>query len=71
MLDDDHAIRCSLETLLTARGYSFRAYAAPEDFFHSGQPLDPACLLLDHQLGNGVNGVQVYQKMREMGWDTT
>lgn len=69
MLDDDQAIRCSLEALLTARGYGFRAYAAPEDLFHSGQPSDPACLLLDHQLGNGVNGVQVYQKMREMGWD--
>jgi FixJ family two-component response regulator len=68
VLDDDVEIRTSLETLLTARGYGFRAHAEPEDFFTAGQPSGPACLLLDHQLGNGVDGVQVYQKMRDNGW---
>jgi FixJ family two-component response regulator len=69
VLDDDHVVRGSLKSLLTAHGYSFLSYAEPQEFFRSGEPARPACLLLDHQLGNGIDGIQVYQKMRESGWD--
>jgi FixJ family two-component response regulator len=69
VLDDDHLVRGSLESLLTAHGYSFLSYAEPQEFFRSGEPSRPACLLLDHQLGSGIDGIQVYQKMRDRGWD--
>lgn len=69
ILDDDPNVRGSLGAMLTARGYGFRSYAEPDDLYQDGQPSEPACLLLDHHLGNGVDGGQVYQKMREMGWD--
>jgi FixJ family two-component response regulator len=69
ILDDDPHIRRSLETLLTAYGYRIRSHAEPDDFFRAGPPRGPACLLLDQQLGKGVTGVQVHQKMLEYGWD--
>lgn len=69
ILDDDPHIRSSLETLLTAHGYRIRSHAEPDDFFRTGPPLGSACLLLDQQLGYGVTGVQVHQKMMECGWD--
>ena len=69
VVDDDRAIRDSLESLLTSRGYGFRSHAEADDFFQAGLPSGPACLLLDHKLGKGVDGTQVYQKIRELGWD--
>lgn len=69
MLDDDQSIRSSLEILLKAHGYKVRSHAEPDGLFAAGPPTGTACLLLDHQLGNGVTGVQVHQQMLERGWD--
>lgn len=68
VLDDDQSVRESLELLLKAHGYLVRAHKDPEDLFHCGFPNMPSCLLLDHQLGNGVTGVQVHHQMLERGW---
>jgi FixJ family two-component response regulator len=69
VLDDDPVVRSSLNALLTARGYGFLSFATADELFESGQPTEPACLLLDHHLGLGLDGAQVYQKMRENGWE--
>ncbi len=69
VLDDDSSIRQSLERLLTAHSYQVRLHADQDDFFRCGMPVAPACLLLDHELGNGVTGVQVYQEMQSRGWN--
>lgn len=69
VLDDDPSIRNSLKKLLTANGFNVRSHAEPDHLFAAGPPQGTACLLLDHQLGNGVTGVQVHQQMLERGWD--
>ncbi len=68
-MDDDLSIRSSLEKLLSANGYKVRSHSEPDGLFDAGPPQGTACLLLDHQLGNGVTGVQVHQQMLERGWD--
>jgi FixJ family two-component response regulator len=69
ILDDEPSVLESLRNLLTAHDYEVRLHEEPSDFFLAGMPAVPACLVLDHHLGNGVTGVQVYDEMRERGWD--
>lgn len=69
VLDDDPVIRSSLKAMLTAHGYGFLCFAEAGELFKFGQPTGLACLLLDYHLGDGLDGAQVYQKMRENGWD--
>ena len=69
VLDDDPAILTSLERLLSALGFVVWPFASPEQLFAHGEPLAPACLLLDNQLGESVLGVDVYAEMRRKGWE--
>ena len=68
VLDDDQAILTGLERLLTTHGYRVRLYAEPEPFWRDGLPTEPACLLLDNQLGQNITGVQVHAEMQRRGW---
>lgn len=68
VLDDDRFIRAGLERLLKAHGYRVRLHAEPEDLFKVGVPAEPACLLLDNQLGDGMTGVQVHAEILRRGW---
>ena len=69
VLDDDPSILSSLQRLLTAHGYRVRVHLKPEDFFTTGLPAVPACLLLDNQLGAGMSGVEVHAELHRRGWD--
>lgn len=68
VLDDDSSILTGLERLLTGFGYQVRLHSEPDDFFRSGLPTVPACLLLDNQLGDCLNGVQVHEEIIRRGW---
>jgi FixJ family two-component response regulator len=68
VLDDDRSILTGLERLLTGHGYQVRLHADPDDFFRAGLPASPACLLLDNQLGDCLNGVQVHEEIMRRGW---
>ena len=68
VLDDDSSIRESLGFLLSAKGYAVQSHATPESLLSETMPDVPSCLILDHELGNGVTGVQVYEEMRDLGW---
>lgn len=69
VLDDDPSIRRSLDRLLTGYGYQVRLHQSPEDFFLAGLPAVPACLILDHHLGNGLTGVEVHAELQRRGWN--
>lgn len=69
VLDDDPAILTSLKNLLTAHGHSVRLHTTPEDLIQAGMPDVPACLLLDHQLADGVLGTDVHADLQERGWE--
>ena len=70
VLDDDVSILTSLERLLSSHGYGVRVYNEPSQLFKDGEPDQPACLLLDEQLGNGVRGVDVHAEIKRLGWLT-
>lgn len=69
VLDDDPSILAGVERLFASRGFRVRPYATAEEFLAAGLPDEPACLLLDNQLGDGMSGVEVHAEMRRRGWD--
>jgi len=68
VLDDDQSVLVSLERLLEANGFSVRTHLTPDDFFRSGLPTVPACLLLDQHLGP-AKGTEVHAEMQRLGWN--
>lgn len=68
VLDDNLAVRESLEQLLMSHGYSVRLHADPEDFFQVGLPPVNACLLLDNHLGEYMSGMLVHAEIVRRGW---
>jgi FixJ family two-component response regulator len=68
VLDDDPSILKSLKRLLAGHGYLVRLHADPDDFFSSGLPPAPACLLLDNHLGDCLTGVQVFEELLRRNW---
>jgi FixJ family two-component response regulator len=58
IVDDDEAVRRSLEMLLTAIGMHTRAYAGCEEFLAEYDPLQTGCLVLDIRLP-GMDGLEL------------
>lgn len=69
VLDDDRSILSSLERLLTTLGHVVWVFSKPEQLIVHGEPIAPACLLLDNQLGEKVRGVDVHADLRQRGWE--
>jgi FixJ family two-component response regulator len=68
-LDDEPKVLDSVQRLLTGRGFCVRVHDNSESMFEAGPPAVPSCLLLDHQLGNGVTGLNVQAEMQSRGWE--
>ena len=59
IIDDDQAVRDSLESLFAAAGYTTESFAGAEAFLATYDPRRPGCLLLDMQMpGMGGLGLQ-------------
>ena len=68
VVEDDAAIRRSLQLLLRSRGYDVRAYASPRYALADKQNRDSACLIADLLLP-GVDGLMLLSDLRADGWD--
>ncbi|OWK28514.1 response regulator [Sphingomonas mucosissima] len=67
LVEDEDAVRRSLQLFLTGRGYHVRAYAAAATLL-GDQSLDDARLLVaDYRLPDS-DGVQLLTTMRQRGW---
>lgn len=66
LVDDDEAIRDALGWLLQSRGLECRGYASAEDFLARWTPALAGCLLLDIRM-NGMSGLQLFDKLHELG----
>ncbi|HEY1325810.1 MAG TPA: response regulator [Casimicrobiaceae bacterium] len=66
IVDDDDAVRDSLEVLLRVQGYRTRAFAAGESFLAHIGPEDRGCVLLDLRMP-GMQGADVLAALRERG----
>jgi FixJ family two-component response regulator len=58
IVDDDRAVRESLEDLLQSMGYRVALYASASDFLDVELPDEPACLVLDVRLP-GTSGLDL------------
>ena len=63
VVDDDPAVRTSLQKLLTAAGLPSEAYASAAEFLEAHDPGRPGCLILDVRLPGG-NGLDVQDELR-------
>ena len=58
VVDDEPALRWSLERVLRAAGYGVRTFADGADFVDSLRSASPACVLLDLEMP-GMGGLEV------------
>jgi FixJ family two-component response regulator len=63
VLDDDPAVRSSLEFWLTIEGYSVRAYASGMELLSDGVTVERGCLVVDYRLPE-MSGLDVLAELR-------
>lgn len=66
IIDDDAAVRVSIEDLLESVGLRCESFRAAEEFLRSKRPDGPSCLVLDVKLP-GVNGLDFQRQLAEAG----
>lgn len=66
VVDDDAAIRLSLERGLTARGMTVRAHASALSFLEEYDGASSGCLILDYGMP-GMNGLELQQRLIDRG----
>ncbi len=62
VIDDDPALREALGSLLRSVGFEVRLLASVNDFFRSGRPDGPSCLVLDVRLP-GQSGLEFQREL--------
>ena len=67
VVDDDAAVRRSLELLLGSMGFITVSYAAPDSFLLAAPGLTDGCLLLDVKMP-GVGGLEVQAMLKAVGF---
>jgi FixJ family two-component response regulator len=66
IIDDDAAVRASIQDLLESVGLRCESLGAAEEFLRSKRPDGPSCLVLDVNLP-GVNGLDFQRQLAEAG----
>ena len=62
VVDDEAAIRCWLETLLSDNGFRVECFASAEEFLAAFDPDQPACLILDVRMP-GSDGFELQRRL--------
>ncbi|MBY0337908.1 MAG: response regulator [Acetobacteraceae bacterium] len=70
IVDDDAAMRDSLDFLLSTHGLRTSCHASAEDLLAAGVPPDSTCVLADVRLGAGMDGVELIEALRRRGVGT-
>ncbi len=68
VIDDDPAMRDSLDFLLGSAGFSVELFASAEAFLAAPPPLSVGCVLTDIRMG-GLDGLELLARLREAGRD--
>ncbi len=64
VVDDDEAVRDSVQWLLEGKGYRARCFESAEAFLQNYNPNEVACLLADVRM-DGISGLQLQDKLAE------
>ena len=67
IVDDDDALRNSLEDLIRSIGFSTRGFNSAEAFLSSNQACDAACLILDVRMP-GMSGLDLQHQIVSAKW---
>ena len=67
VVDDDAAVRNSLEQLLGSMGFATVIYATPDAFLLAAPHLSGGCVLLDVKMP-GISGLEVQARLRTIGF---
>jgi len=67
IVDDDDALRNSLDNLIRSVGFRAQGFSSAEAFLTSNQPRDTACLILDVRMP-GMNGLALQRQMVVANW---
>jgi FixJ family two-component response regulator len=62
IVDDDDSMRCALQGLLRAVGFSSLAFESAEAFLGSGHQRDTACLIADIRMP-GISGLELQARL--------
>ena len=65
VVDDDEAVRDSLQWLLEGKGYRVRCFDSAESFLSRYDPREVACLLVDIRMG-GMTGLELQARLIEI-----
>jgi FixJ family two-component response regulator len=68
VVEDDPAVRRSLQLLLRGQGFDVRAYASADAITTDRAFGDPACLVADYQLDR-QDGIALLSQLRREGWN--
>lgn len=67
LVEDEPAVRRSLQLLLHARGYDIRAYASSAALIADPIVSEAICLVTDYRMPE-MDGLQVLRSLRARGW---
>lgn len=67
LVEDDDAVRRSLQLLLVSRGYDVRAFRSGAGVVDALEALRPQCLVVDLLIPDG-DGVTLLEEVRAAGW---
>ena len=67
IIDDDAAVRASIQDLLESVGLRAESFGTAEEFLRSKMPDGPSCLVLDVRLP-GVNGLDFQRRLIDAGF---
>lgn len=67
LVEDDAAVRRSLQLLFRARGFDVRAYATGAALLADPVARDASCIIADYRL-EGTDGIEVLSRLRDRGW---
>src|SRR5262245_12212682 len=67
IVDDDDALRNSLDDLIRSIGFRTQGFPSAEAFLSSNQARDTACLILDVRM-TGMNGLDLQRQLVAANW---
>ena len=67
IVDDDEALRNSLDDLVQSIGFGTQGFPSAEAFLNSSQARDTGCLILDVRMP-GMNGLDLQRRIVETRW---
>jgi FixJ family two-component response regulator len=67
LVDDDDALRNSLDNLLRSVGFRVQGFASAEAFLQAQHAPETACLMLDVRLP-GINGLELQRQLVAAHW---